>query len=289
MHKRLLLLLLPALILVACGKKGVSSMKEISSLSDFSDYEDLTAADTMMYYFGQMQAVNFWQDAESDTMLRSEAARKAFMEGFRAAMAIDTDDSAYNKGLQLGLRLALRLREFNQRYGTDFSEEVLAASLQNFLKNNNVVDSLAEAQKGFYAIKDRFEYNTAKKEVENAKGMLAKYGKEKGFKMISDTLYGVDLTPGSGSLIREGDRIAVEVSVSTLTGKEVVTRQFPDSITLGEGRVPPVVREAIYTMKNGQTCQFMTTPRTLLGKRYNNVYHLPSDEPLIFTVKAGQN
>lgn len=277
MHKKLLLLMLAAFTLVACDR----------SPKDISDLKDATPADSMMFYFGTMQASIYWRDAETDTLLRSEKARQKFMEGFRAAMKMDEDDSAYNKGLQLGLRLALRLREFHQRYGEDFSEEILAASLENYLENDSDFD-LAQAQKGYYRIKDQLEQEASLRELTEAKKQLAKCGKEKGYQMINDTLYALDVTPPSrGPKFKTGDRLAVEVTASTLDGKEIVTRQFPDSITLGEGRVPLIVRYAIFTMTNGQTRKFMTTPRTLLGKRYQ-LYHLPADKPIIFTVKAMQ-
>lgn len=287
MHKRLLLLLLPAIALVGCGKKDVSSIKEISDLSQLSEYENVTPADSMMFYFGQMQAANYWQDAETDTLLRSQEERNQFMEGFRAAMKMDSDDSAYNKGLQLGLRLSLRLREFSARYHTDFSEEVLIASLAHFL-NADEREGLQSAQQGFYNIKDRLEMQAADRDVESAKGNLVTKANEMGFTMLSDTLYSLEITPGFGPLFKMGDRLAVEVTACTLDGNEIVARQFPDSVTIGEGRVPAVVRAAILTMNNGSTYQFMTTPRTLFGKRYTN-YHLSPNEPVIFTVKAGQN
>lgn len=287
MHKRFLLFLLPALALVGCGKKDISKMEEISSLEEISQYKDAEPSDTMMFYFGQMQAANFWQDAESDTLLRTEESRKAFMEGFRAGMAMDQDNEAYNKGLQLGLRLAIRLREFHDRYGIDFSKEILAASMQNSLKDDSRANT-AEAQKGFYAIKDRFELSTATRENEDAMVLLAKKGSEMGFELVSDSLYAKDVTPGNGGRkFKDGDKVAVEVTASTIEGKEIVARQFPDSIEIGAGRVPRIVCLGIHTMTSGQTRSFLTTPRTLFGKRYK-IYNLPSDEPVIFTVKAIQ-
>lgn len=277
-------------MLVGCG----------GSPGEISEMKDATPADSMMYYFGEMQAYNYWQDAESDTMLRSEDAREEFMKGFRAGLGSEKDNSAYNKGVQLGLRLAMRLREFENRYGYQFSEEILTSSLENHLKSvssreaqpgmaggtNAPQIDIVEAQKGFYLIKDRLELNAANTEVEAAKVNLVKESKALDFEMVSDTLYARDITPaGKGALFKDGDKVAVEVTASTLDGREIVARQFPDSLTVGEGRVPRIVCLGIHTMTDGQTRQFMTTPRTLFGKRYA-VYNLPFDEPVIFTVKA---
>lgn len=274
MHKFILFSLL-SLLLLGCSRNP----------KDISDLKDATPADSMMYYFGEMQAYNYWQDSETDTMLRSEKARKEFMDGFREALKMEKESYPYNKGLQLGLRLAIRLREFAARYDDDFSEDILAASLYNSLMRDSAVNILS-AQKQYYNIKDRMELDAAAAEMGEAKKMLLKYARSRGFEMVSDTLFAKDVTPPTtDNQFKTGDRLAVQITVSTLDGKEVVTRQFPDSLTLGEGRIPLIVRYALFTMTDGQTRQFMTTPRTLLGKRYAN-YKLPYDVPVIFTLKA---
>ena len=275
MHKNFLLILLAVPLMVGCGRSGNVA----------SQLRDATPADSMMYYFGEMQAYTYWQDAATDTILRSDEAREDFIAGFRNAMNMERDNSAYNKGLQLGLRLGIRLKEFERRYGVDFSEEMLASALEYYINNDTAI-SVMDAQRDFYKIKDRFELTAAAHELGDAKIKLSRRGASGGFEMVSDTLYAIDVTPPTtDSRFKEGDRVAVVVTASTLDGKEIVTRQFPDSITLGEGRVPPVVREAIYTMTDGQTRKFMTTPRTLFGKRYT-AYKLPYDEPIVFTVKV---
>lgn len=276
MHRRLLFSFLGvALLLAGCNKPPKS----------IADLKNATEADSMMYYFGEMQAANYWMDAETDTLLRTKEAREAFIRGFRDAMELDEDDSAYNKGLQLGIRLALRLREFNKRYDIKLSEKVLAASLEAHLESDTCVN-IAEAQQGFYNIKDRYEFATAGKELTSAKKSLEIESRDKGFTEINDTLYAKDVTPrGSQPAFKFGDRLAVEITVSTVDGKEITTRQFPDSITLGEGRVPKVVQLGILSMSDGQTRQFMTTPRTLFGRRFAN-YNLLYNEPVIFTIKA---
>lgn len=281
--KRLFLVLVGAGMLAGASLLGGCGHKNKS----LGEMKNASPSDSMMYYFGEMQAANFWQDAQTDTLLRDEEARNEFMKGFRAGINMNKDNSAYNKGVQLGLRLAIRLQEFEERYGIDFSEEILANSLELHLEADSVVN-VVQAQKGFYHVKDRLDYALAKEQVEGAKANLAKEGKARGFTMVSDTLYAYDISdPGTGPNLKNGDRIAIEITTRTLNGEEIVARQFPDSITIGEGRIPRVVREGLYTMRNGETRSFMTTPRTLFGKRYS-VYRLPYEQPVIFTVKVSR-
>lgn len=278
MRKLLNYSLLPAvaLLLFSCGKGEPSAMTDINQAN---------AADSMMYYLGEMQASTYWQDAETDTLLATQEARDQFVKGVRDAIEMGTENAAYNRGLQLGLRLSLRLEEFKGRYGLTFPASVLVGALKANLEKDNR-QGVVDAQKGFYKIKDRLELEAAGRELQGSKILLQKKGEEMGFKMINDTLYAKPATPATnGPLFKVGERLAVDVSASTLEGREIVARQFPDSITIGEGRVPNVVREGILTMTSGQTRTFMTTPRTLFGKRYK-AYNLPSDEPVIFTVKA---
>ena len=279
MHKNLILITLGGLLMLTGCNKSPKSI---------SDLKGSETQDSMMYYFGEMNANNYWQDAETDTTLRSEESRKEFIDGFRAGIAMDRGNAAYNKGLQLGVRLGIRVREFEDRYGVKLPEEILAAALENCLNNGPESFNVAEAQKGFYAIKDRYEFDATEKDIKAATGNLEKVAKEMGFTKLSDTLYVKVVSPGNGPKFKLGDRIPLEATASTLNGNDLVTKQFPDSVTLGEGRLRPVVREAVLSMKDGSTCQFMTTPRTLLGKRMHTVYKLPADEPVIFTVKAGQ-
>lgn len=277
MKKTYFILSLAAVLLIfgSCGRGGKT----------LSDINDPTPADSMMFYFGAMQAFNYWQDASTDTLLQSDKARKDFMDGFRRALTMESSDAAYNKGLQLGLRLAIRLRDFDRYYDADFSEDVLASALEYFLQSDTLID-ISEAQAQYYRIKDRYDLNTASREIADAKVLLAKRARARGYEMVSDTLFAQDVTPPTtGPRLKEGDRVALSITASTLDGKEIVTRQFPDSVTLGEGRVPLIVRYALFTMTDGQTRRFMTTPRTLFGKRYA-AYKLPSDVPVIFTVKV---
>lgn len=261
---------------MACGRQKPGSLSEI---------DNATPADSMMYFLGEMVASQYWQDAESDTTLRTEEARREFLNGVRAVVEPGEKSSAYYRGVEYGLNLARNLRKYHKRYDMEYPREIALSAIENGLKGDNR-DSILETQKGFYQIKDLMEYDAATRELREAKVALANAARERGFEMVSDTLYALDVTgTGKGRKYRDGDRVAVEVTASTLDGREIVARQFPDSLTIGAGRVPRVVCLGIHTMTDGQTRKFMTTPRTLFGKRYRT-YHLPYEEPVIFTVKV---
>lgn len=275
--RKILPLISLLLLLCACGGKP----------DKISEIKDPTPADSMMYYFGIMQANNFWQDAENDTILRTPEGKDQFLRGFRAALGMESDNDCYNRGLQLGLRLAIRLRQFEKDYGVEFSEDILAATLAQYLEGDSAID-ISAAQKGYYKIKDLLDLKKGVKEGESAKKALAQRAKDDGYVMVSDTLFAKDVTaPGAGPKFKDGDRISIQLNTATLDGREL-GRQFPDSLTIGEGRVPRTICLAIHTMTNGQTRMFMTTPQTLFGNQYSK-YQLRSDEPVVFTVKATRN
>lgn len=277
MRKHPFIILILTAILWSCGGKTDS----------LDNLKDATPQDSMMYFFGIMQANNYLQDAESDTVMLTEKGRDEFIRGFREAMKMESDNDCYNKGLQLGLRLAIRLREFEKDYGMKFSEEMLADAFAQYVKSDSVID-IAYAQKNYYKIKDLLDLKKAAKELGAAKESLAKEAAREGFQAVSDTLYAKDVTKaGPGPKFKDGDRVSIKVNTATTDGREL-GRQFPDTITIGAGRVPRVICLATHTMTSGQTRTFMTTPKTMFGNQYAK-YQLRSDEPIIFTVKAERN
>lgn len=267
------LLLLPLLACVSCGKS-----------KDANDLTDASPADSLMYYFGEMQAYNYFHDAQADTILKSDEAKKAFMEGFRKGLDSEKDDPAYNKGIQEGLRLAIRLKELQKAYGMEFPESMLADAFELYLNDEDGIQ-IADAQKEYYKIKDRLDIEKGLREDDSSRKALAKAAEKEHFIMISDTLYGKDVTAATpGPKFRDGDKVEISLTAATLNGSPL-GKQFPPKIEIGAGRVPRVVCLAICTMTNGQTRTFMTTPQALFGKQYER-YHLTATDPVIFTIKA---
>lgn len=263
-------------LLASCGSKS----------GDISEMKDATPADSMMYYFGMMQANNYLHDGESDTLFLTEKGKEAFMKGFRKGLNSDKDDPCFNKGYQEGLRLAIRLREFEQQYGTTFPKDMLADAMEAAIQSKEDID-VAAAQKAYYKIKDRLDVDKVGREKPASEEALAKAAKKLEMTMVSDSLYAKDITaPGKGPKFKDGDKIDLQLNAATLNGQEL-GRQFPSQIVLGEGRVPAVVRLAIYTMTDGQTRTFLSTPQAMFGHGFEK-YHLTPSDPVVFTIKANK-
>lgn len=267
------ILALFALLLSSCGGRPES----------ISDISNPTAEDSLMYYYGQMNANNYWYDALSDTILKTEDARREFMEGFIAGLRDGKDNDAYNKGLQLGARLASRVNDFETAYNLVLPKDVLIGSMQAGLANDTNID-IADAQKQFYLIKDRFEGDKGAREAGLSRKSLAKAAGKTDMTMVNDSLYCKKISSGGGQKFKKGDKVEIMLTASTIDGN-AIGRQFPPKITIGEGRLPEIVNVALLTMSDGETCMFMTTPRALLGRKFEK-YFISAQDPVYFSVKA---
>ena len=250
-----------------------------------SEMKNATAEDSIMYYYGQINANNFWLDAQSDTILKTEEGRKQFIEGFKAGLRSGGEGHAYDRGLQMGARLALKVHNYEQAYNLSLPMDVLVTSFMEGLNSDSV--DVSDAQKNFYKIKDRFEVDKGERESGIAKKALANSAKEAGLTIISDTLYARDVTAAKGGAIfKDGDKVEIELTANTVDG-HIIGKQFPPKIKIGEGRVPPVVCLALKTMADGQTRLFMTTPKALFGKQFER-YFISAQDPIFFTIKASR-
>lgn len=262
------------ILLAACGGKP----------EKVSDIPNASAEDSLMFYYGQMNGNNYWYDAQSDTILKTEEARRDFLEGFMAGLKNGKDNDPYNKGLQLGAKLASRVHDFEKAYNLNLPHDVLIASMEAALNNDSSID-ITDAQLNFYKLKDRFEVDKGIREGGLAKESLRKAASKGGMTMINDTLYFKSVSPGKGTeKFKAGDNVELTITASTFEGN-AIAKQFPPKIKMGEGRVPEVVRIALLTMTDGETRLFLTTPHALLGRRFEK-YFISAQDPVYFTVKA---
>ena len=97
-----------ALALSSCSGGGSSTADNL---------KDAAPGDSLLYYFGQIQAAEYWRQAESDTTLRDEKSREDFMRGVKAGMDAVRSEDAYNQGVYLGVQMAMQIKESEEAYG----------------------------------------------------------------------------------------------------------------------------------------------------------------------------
>ena len=112
-----------ALMLAACqgaSEKGGKSL---------ADIPNATAADSLIYYFGQMRGAEYQREAERDTTLDTDQAKKAYVQGVQAGLnAAKANDEAYNRGLFLGMQMAMNMQQFKDEYDVQLNKKVFVES-----------------------------------------------------------------------------------------------------------------------------------------------------------------
>ena len=68
------------LLLASCGGKGEGESRSIA------DYGEISTADSLLYYFGQLRAADYWQFAKGDSTLAERASRDEYLKGLRAGL-----------------------------------------------------------------------------------------------------------------------------------------------------------------------------------------------------------
>lgn len=260
----LLALAAPVLMLSSCG--GDRSEDKARTISD---YKDLTPADSMLYYFGQLRAQDYWRYASQDTTLRSRESRDQYLKGLRAGLDAARNDDAYNQGLYVGIQLAMNMGEFQRDYDVAFNRDVVINSVADGLVNDSVVDA-GEANRMFRMLMERFNEEKEERQNTTAVETLAQAAKAADWIRLNDVVYAGKKVSSEGNPIREGETISLSYEVKTLDGKEL-DRRVTETMVVGESFQGPVTT-ALLTMKRGEKGTFYMSAPALFGRfmeRYN--------------------
>ena len=242
--------------LVSCGNdKG----------RELSDYPEASTGDSLLYYYMQMKAQEYWDRANSDTALRNPEQRKRFLEGVEKGISLVGDDDNYNRGLRLGVRFATNTKDFERKYDVDLNDEIMIEGLRYGLRDGNE-DISIDNQKEFYRLLDKMKTALKEKEEAIAVKALADAAEKNGLEKISDNLFYKVIRKGSGPMVRDGDIIEVAADYERSDG-ENLGLPSPVTVTVGETSVPIVMNTAYKLLNRGTTAKFATTARALFGSR----------------------
>ncbi|MDE6670304.1 MAG: hypothetical protein K2K26_11570 [Muribaculaceae bacterium] len=265
-----------ALIMTACGSESASDKSVMPA--------NASTADSVMYYFGQMRAADYWRQTRNDTTLASEVSRQAYLRGLRAGIeSIHANDEAYNQGLLMGMQMAMNMHEFGEMYNVKPNTTLLMQSLTTGLKNDSAVD-MAATQREFTKLMNKLNSERETRlAVESAK-ILAKEGPALGMTKIDSTLYGKTLKPVQGENFKQGEKATVQINLTDLKGQPIKMR-MPQEVTIGDRYVAVPISQAVSTMAPGEVKEFLTTAVVLMGQRSHQL-NLEPTQPVRFTVTA---
>lgn len=113
------------LAIAACGLLFAACQTN-DGQSVATDHSNAEKADSMLYYFAQMNGAQYDRDAQRDTTLASDEAKKAYIMGVQTGLnAAKEDNDAYNRGLNLGMQMAMTFQQFKKDYGVELNKKVL--------------------------------------------------------------------------------------------------------------------------------------------------------------------
>ncbi len=237
-----------------------------------------TQADSLLYYFGQLSAADYWHSAKKDTSLKSRKARDLYLEGLLDGLqAVAENEEIYNRGLKDGIKLADRLYNFNKEFNIETDKSILFTSIQYGLRSDSTVD-VRLSRKQFYALLE--EIQTAKTDNEDATLSLRKEAQKLGMHRIGNEIYGIVQTEGDGTSVKKGDMIFIDVEYIRPDGTEI-NIPSPENLIVGSPAMPEVMTEAYCSMRCGDTSRFATTGNALFGSRSRMVGLSPSDIVII--------
>lgn len=247
--------------------------------------KNASTADSLLYYFGQMRAGEFWRMAQNDTTLKNDKARADYLAGVKAGLSVvRNNDEVYNQGVYTGMQLAMNLQAFDKTYRTKLNSQMLIDGIKSGLASDTAINEF-EAQSRFQEIMTRMNEQKEKLDKESSAAALKKAAEKAGMTKINDNLYGKVEKEGQGENFKAGQKVPVEMTLTKEDGKDLGL-SLPGEINVGEtSYMPAIFTEALTQMKPGETEKFMTSAFALFGTNAVQM-KMESDDILVLTITA---
>lgn len=244
--------------------------------SPLSEIDNATPGDSMMYYFGQIRGNEFKREAEKDTLLSTAAARKAYIDGVQAGIkAARGNDDAYNRGLFMGLQMAMNVNSFREDYDVKLDPKVFMEGMAESFSSDSISNDMT-AQQEFHRLMNQFNEQKEIRDREKAALNLKADAAKQGLTEITPDLYGKAGEASDSLRIKEGDKLKFEIRIEDGQGKEIPA-PFPKEMTVGQRMNKSPLSAAVMQLKSGETGTFLTTGQALFGPRCAQIRIAPSE------------
>lgn len=229
--------------------------------------ETASQTDSLMYFLGQMHAADYLRDANRDTTLREMSQKEAYIAGVRAGLsALKEGNENYNKGVMMGMQMAGQIMSFAEHYDVTIDKNYYVSSLRSALVADTL-PNLGEIQTQFRTVMTNIEAEKTRRDKESSREGLTAEAAKDNLPKITDDLYGKTTVSNDSAVLVKGDEVAVMAVVTKLDG-EKINMPMPPKGKVGNNRnFPEVINDALLTLKNGETGEYLTSAYALLGNR----------------------
>lgn len=250
-----------------------------------SDYSNLTTGDSLMYYYAQMRAIDYWDEARNDTSLRSVEERRKYLDGVIAGMKAirkGEKNDIYNQGVRAGARMAMRFIDFENTYNVDLEDEILINSLMRGLESPDNEIPWDECQETFYRLLGEVKEKRREEISKDAQQTLVAVARKNNLSKIQPDLYYRIEKKGFGPYAKAGDAIFITVDYSLDDGEDIGMPPT-ERIVVGASGVPQVLDNAYMRLNKGSVAMFATTAQAVFGSR-TDIMDLNPDDVLIIRI-----
>lgn len=249
------------IVAIACA--AVSCTNGSSSLSEGS-----TQTDSLMYYLGQMHGADYLREANRDTTMKEASEKQAYIAGVRAGLAaLKEGNEVYNRGVMMGFQMASQIMSFSEQQDVTIDPGVYVASLKSTLLADSM-PNVQEAQMNMRKVMTNIQEAKEAKDKAASQETLKQAAEKDNLPKISDDLYGKTIEANNDTIaFSDRDEITLVSKATNLEG-EPVNISLPAKGKLSNRRsYAEVVADAIKSLKNGETGEYLTTAHALLGAR----------------------
>lgn len=257
MFRRMKVLRILPVMVIACATVSCQKSDQ-KTLADAN-----TPSDSLMYYLGQRDGAFYLNMANRDTVFKQESEKKAFLTGVKDGLkAVKADNKAYNEGIQKGIEMATQILDFCKKMDVEMNSDFYLSSLTRTIMDDSL-PSMNKVQADFNKVMTHIQDAKLQQNQKESRESLRNAAKTAGLPKISDDLYGKALDKVEGEDLTQGTEINLVATVTKLNG-DPIKYTLPKHGKVGLKRsFPDVVNEALKTLKNNQTGEFLTTANAL--------------------------
>ena len=250
-------LVLGATMLVGC--ETVPQSKELSEINNAS------MADSLAYYLGQQGALAYWQATVQDTTLKTEAARAAYLKGFKKGMETITEDEAYNRGVNQGMNLAMYFKTLKAEYDVDLTDNPALAGLAFGMQNDTIVNP-GMLQQAIMPIGMQLDAIKAKKDKEIADKKILEEMQKSNYQQDANGLVYKVVAEGNGDKLENDQMVLVELRMTDVAGKPLVPADVkPQKVVVGQHSYISKLNQVLPMMKVGSAYKVLGSAIDLFG------------------------